>query len=78
MKIDLNKQYKTRGGQDVILHEITTRPVRKGGGPATFPVKGSIINITPTGQKRREFNIWTTSGMFSVLDTSDKDLIEVK
>ena len=78
MKVQLDKQYQTRGGRPVELHEINLKPVSARQGPATFPVKGTVIWTYPSGRTRREYNIWQLNGRFSVFKTTDYDLVEVE
>lgn len=74
--IDLGKTYRTRDGQEVELTEIVPR--NSAGGRVTFPVKGAIISISPTGRRLRKRGIWTLSGRWDAPKAGPKDLIEVK
>lgn len=75
MIVDLKRKYRTRNGRAVELHDIV--PLNSAGRLVTFPVKGSIIRVTPSGRRVPEYNIWRTDGRMSVFIVTDNDLVEI-
>lgn len=73
--VTLDKKYRTVGGNDVELHEI--RLQNSAGGFVTFPVKGSILHVKPSGRIVREYAIWKLDGHSMPTGTTPDDLIEI-
>lgn len=71
---DNTRRYTTRSGKEVILHE--TVPHNSAGQAVTFPIKGSVITLTPKGRRQSRFQIWTPDGRADVLKESPDDLID--
>lgn len=71
--IDFNKQYKTRSGCRVILHEIKLKNAC--GADVTYPVKGTII-LREKPLKKKNM-IWSIDGITDVVwgKYSEYDLI---
>ena len=70
MKIDLTKTYKTQSGNEVILHEIKLQ--NSCGNDVSYPVKGSIVFITPKERKKMKYNIWSLDGEYDLLNKNHK------
>lgn len=75
-RVDLDKEYRTRDGQEVELNNIVMR--NSAGDRPTFPVKGAILSTTPTGRVRRRRAIWTLSGRWDATKAGDLDLVLVE
>jgi hypothetical protein len=72
--IDINKQYKTRSGLEVDLHEIKlTNSIGK---PVTYPVKGTILTNDKGrwGHRKTMFMIWSIDGITDIVWGHNKDL----
>ena len=71
--IDLKKQYKTRNGLKVVLHEIKLK--NSCGKNVTYPVKGTIYH----SPRKKEYMIWSIDGIIDVVfeNNSHLDLVEV-
>lgn len=74
MEIKLGREYTTRKGDDVIIHEIS--PLNSAGFKVTFPVKGTIVRKLKKGNRvKREYNIWRLDGRISIWGEREDDLI---
>ena len=77
--IDLEKQYKTRDGHKVILHDIVLK--NSCGKKVTYPVKGTIYLDSKKnwGHQKTSYNCWSIDGITDVVWGNNKelDLIEV-
>ena len=78
--IDITKQYKTRDGRKVVLHNIVLKNSCKKN--VTYPVKGTIYLNTKKnwGHEATRYTIWSINGIADVVWGKHKedDLIEVK
>ena len=78
--IDITKQYKTRDGRKVVLHNIVLKNSCKK--TVTYPVKGTIYLSTKKnwGHQATRCAIWSINGIADVVWGKHKedDLIEVK
>ncbi len=70
---DTTREYRTRSGDRVVLHECV--PFNSLGERVTFPIKGTIIKKDRPRSKR--FNIWTTEGRSRALGQAPDDIIDM-
>ena len=73
--IELTKQYKTKDGCRVELHEIVLK--NSYGKEVTYPVKGTIV--LREKPRKTEYMIWSLDGIIDVVwgNNSHHDLVEV-
>ena len=69
MKINPNKQYKTKAGLPVLIHEHS--------GKGSFPIKGSVFKKHKGRHNNPRYEVWQKSGMCGVIDPSGDDLVEI-
>jgi len=77
MKIQVDKMYRTRGGDSAIVHCFS--PTNSTGAEVTFPYKGTIVRKnkkTNWGRQKRDYQIWDAEGKASVFGDDPDDLVE--
>jgi hypothetical protein len=70
---DTTREYKTRRGDRVVLHEFVPR--NSPGAIVTFPIKGTIID--KDRPRRKTYNIWTLEGRSDVFGEGPNDIIDM-
>jgi hypothetical protein len=73
--INMDKTYTTRDGREVIIHEVKMH--NSAGEIVSFPVKGTIIEVLPSGRRRRTFSIWSLEGRARPLHEHDSDIVDL-
>ena len=76
--VSLEKKYKTRSGQDVLLHDIVL--CNSSDKEVTYPVKGSITIKQDGKRDKTSLAVWSLDGRSNVCSPTPlgSDLIELK
>jgi hypothetical protein len=70
---DTTREYRTRRGDRVVLHDFVTH--NSPGALVTFPIKGTFFD--KDRPRKKTFNIWTLEGRSDIFGPGPNDIIDL-